>query len=177
MSVAEKHIPKLFRLPSPLEEDIALSEVFASCVVSSNIEEYRRRNQDGEKVLRDIYMGKLAECSVFRFFLSKNKTCTPPDFMVYAKNHKNFNPDLMVQGGLRVHVKSCKANTSFPISWVFQPQDSLVTRPLATDWLALVVFEGKVPTHMYLKKATEVVFGEAISPKLDKKVVYLSDFS
>jgi len=54
------------------EADIKICEEFSNKVFSTNIDEYKRRNQnDIPKIKRDIKLGKIAEIGVYKMFTER----------------------------------------------------------------------------------------------------------
>jgi len=155
------------RKPTFYEEDLCM--MFAENCIETNIDEYIRRNQKNmEKIVNDIYHGKLAEVLVHDY-VSNLKPCSPPDFMIYEAKRKSFDADLSTNSA-DIHVKSC-IESRYDNSWVFQPNDPVVINPSEKDSLALFVF-GVKNNYFYLTKALDVVYEEPRSNKLNKKVVY-----
>ena len=147
-----------------------LAYEFAKHCVDSNRDEYARRNQTNiSKILTDINEGKLAEYQVFNTLMLKGKNPSPPDIMIYGKNDKSFDADITC-GLINVHVKSCSGTSPFGNSWIFQPNDELVTRPTETDYLALCVLGEE--SYMYLVKAADMEYTSPVKDNLDKGVIY-----
>ena len=155
------------RKPTFYEEELCM--LFAENCIETNIDEYRRRNQlNLEKIVNDIYHGKLAEVLVHDY-VSNLKACSSPDFMIYEARRKSFDADLSTDTA-NIHVKSC-IQSRHSNSWVFQPNDPVVINPSEKDSLALFVF-GVKNNYFYLTKAVDVVYEEPRSKKLNKKVIY-----
>lgn len=151
--------------------DLKKCASFAQKCVLSNLNEYEKRGQGNvSKVALDIEYGKRAELMVYYYVKAKELPCTYPDFAIYLPNEKSFDADLL-QGEYKVHVKSCLASSKFPNSWLFQPNDHLVTRPQKNELLALCVLDGN-DGYFYLMNATKAVYGDPIKRILDKKVIY-----
>lgn len=147
-----------------------IAGIFAEYCVYTNEEEYANRHQnDSGKLVIDIYNGKLAEYHVFNTLMERRKNPTPPDIMIYEKDKKSFDADITC-GLIKVHVKSCREDSPFANSWLFQPNDSLVEHPTDTDYLALCVL-GEDP-YMYLVKASDMYYNAPAKTNLDKKVIY-----
>jgi len=157
-------------LPPPTEYQQKIAGIFAEWCVDTNEGEYAKRNQRIRgKLIIDIYNGKLAEYQVFNTLKLKGKNPSPPDIMIYDKREKSFDADITC-GLIQVHVKSCQGDSPFGNSWVFQPYDSLVSKPTETDYLALCVL-GEEP-YMYLVKAADMEYSSPIKGDLDKMVIY-----
>ena len=133
-------------------------ELFSRFSFSSSLDEYNRRGQhNSDKIINDIYNGKVAEFMVYNFFIKKGRSVSSPDLNIYSKKMKSFDADLVV-GDVNVHVKSHISNNIFPVSWMFQKNDPL---PIE-DYLCLVVDN----TYMYIKKVSDVEFSEPMKESL-----------
>lgn len=147
-----------------------LSQLFADYCVTTNADEYAKRSQENkDKVISDIYNGKVAEYMVYNTLLVKGKNPTPPDIMIYTAINKSFDADINC-GLIKVHVKSCQGDSPFGSSWLFQPYDRLTTHATETDYLALCVLSEE--PYMYLVKAADMEYSTPIKHNLDKKVIY-----
>ena len=152
-------------------------KLFSKYSVYSSLIEYGKRNQlNKEKIIKDIYNGKVAEFMVYNFLIHKQKKLNSPDLNIYEKESKSYSADLYLDG-TNIHIKSHNASSNFPISWVFQKKDPLLTNSKDTDFLALVVIKKEV-NYMYLKRISEVNFKEPIKEniKQTKLCIYESDF-
>jgi hypothetical protein len=112
---------------------------FACDVVDTNIDEYERRNQfDKDKIIDDIYVGKIAEFATYKLLKRRGKNVVEPDCQVYGSSKKSFSADLK-DGSFEYHVKCMKASAArrFGLSWSFQKSDKLVTKPKANDIIVL----------------------------------------
>lgn len=133
-------------------------ELFSKFSVFSSLDEYKRRGQaNKDKIISDIYNGKVAEFMVYNFFIKKGKSLHSPDVNIYSKRMKSFDADLVI-GDVNIHVKSHIKNDMFPVSWMFQKNDPLPSR----DYLCLVVNNN----YMYIKKVSEVKFSEPMKESL-----------
>jgi hypothetical protein len=151
--------------------------LFSKFSVFSSLDEYKKRNQlDKEKIINDIYNGKIAEFMVYNFLITRNKKPSSPDLNIYEKYDKSYNADLITDNA-NIHVKSHNVNGNFPVSWVFQKRDPLLTSTKENDYLALVVMNKDV-NYMYLKNVLEVEFKEPVKESLrdTKSCVYEIDF-
>jgi hypothetical protein len=174
-----------------LERDIIkLCEVFADRVISSNLDEYAKRNQfNHKKIWNDIFQGKIAEWGVYFIYLERGrKNINPPDMTVYNKNNKSFDSDLKF-GLFNLHIKSQTYESAirYGDSWMFQAKDPLFESASEYDIVigctvslnetAKDYIEG-ASVEIKLEKAfSKLIIGE---PKLskfsgDKKAVYLKD--
>lgn len=133
-------------------------DLFSRFSVFSSLDEYKRRGQsDKNKIISDIYNGKVAEFMVYNFFISKGKSLSSPDLNIYQRGMKSFDADLVI-GDVNIHVKSHISNEIYPVSWMFQKNDPLQGR----DYLCLVVDN----IYMYIKKVSEVEFSEPMKESL-----------
>jgi hypothetical protein len=151
-------------------------DLFSKFSVFSSLEEYKKRNQfDKEKIINDIYNGKVAEFMVYNFLILKQKKVNSPDLNIYEKHNKSYDADLSLQGA-NIHIKSHNVNSNFPVSWVFQKKDPLITKIKDDDFLALVVMNKEI-NYMYLKKISEVSFKEPVKESLKetKLCIYEND--
>jgi hypothetical protein len=153
-------------------------ELFSNYSVSSSLSEYKKRNQlDKDKIISDIYNGKIAEFLVYNFLISKGKILNSPDLNIYSGYKKSFDADLVLDN-VNIHVKSHIINGIFPVSWVFQRTDPLVKSPSDKDYLALVVLDDR-GSYMYLKKTSQVLFKDPVKDvlKRTKVCVYETDIN
>lgn len=170
---------KKIKLNNPTEYIKEICKTFANECIKTNFDEYSKRNQNHEnKIKKDIYLGKIAEFLVFEYLLSKKKKCTPPDICIYDFKNKSFDSDLIIlnDDNLNIHVKSHDLTSTFPASWVFQPNDPLVLNPNSWDYLALCLI-SKDENFMYLVKAEEIknLYRDPIKEDLNKRVLYEED--
>ena len=97
---------------------------FAKDSVSTSSDKYARRNQfDIEKIIKDIRNGKIAEEVVYNQLISILPGLTSPDYKIYDKKDKSWEPDLKdSESNMRIAVKSqdLESEQSFSRSWVFQ---------------------------------------------------------
>ena len=152
--------------------------LFSNHSVSSSLSEYEKRSQfNKEKIINDIYNGKKAEFLVYNFLMSRQKKLSSPDLNVYEKYNKSYDADLILENA-SVHVKSHNVNGSFPVSWVFQKKDPLLSELKDNDFLALVVLNKHI-NYMYLKRISQVDFKQPLKESLRKTklCVYEADFS
>lgn len=166
-------------LISPTTYQHTISELFAKNSVETNVEMYALHNQTNkEKILSDIYLGKMAEWAVFNYLLSKEKKCSAPDVAIYPKRWKSFDADLTINDGDKLHVKSCMAVSHYEISWVFSSKDPVTHSPSPNEFVAFVVVGSKQEFDAYFVRATELL-GMYKPPMkeglLNKKVIYESD--
>jgi len=108
---------------------------FANESANSSEKKYKQRNQSNLfKIKNDIFLGKVAEYSIYNYYLSKGFQITPPDINIYQAKNKSFDADLtIIDKNQNIHVKSHFIKSPFPPSWVFQKTDPLVTTPSPKD--------------------------------------------
>ena len=161
---------KRIELVMPSVYQVRQSKLFAESSADTSLDEYEKRGQaDKHKITKDIYSGKIAEFMVFKWLKEKGKDLLPPDLQIYEAGQKSFDADL-ISDSTKIHVKSHTINENYPISWLFQKKDSLVTAPTENDFIALVVL-SKEGCYMYLQKAKEVVFKEPLKESLKESKV------
>lgn len=145
--------------------------LFAKACIDTNEDEYSRRNQSNKnKIVSDIYNGKLAEIMVFRLFKKRKQSPKPIDFLIYSSKEKSFEADMLTNKH-NVHIKSCKDDTKFPNSWLFQPWDDLVVNPNEFDVIVLVVLKS-TNSYCYIIPAMNAKYEKPILSHLNKKVIY-----
>ena len=157
-------------LTAPAPYDQALCRLFADTVYETNKDVYAQRQQnDKDKVIQDIYYGKIAEMMLHKKFKELGKHPRPIDFHIYEAKDKSFDCDIQITSSM-VHVKSCLNTSAFPNSWLFQPNDPVVTSPTPTDVLALVVLAKD--SYCYIGQAFGVSYSNPVKETLNKKVIY-----
>ncbi len=145
-------------------------DLFSKYSCFSSFSEYEKRNQSNkEKIISDIYNGKKAEFLVYNYLISKQKKLSSPDLNIYEKYNKSYDSDLNIKE-INIHVKSHNVNGNFPISWVFEKKDPLLSEMKENNFLALVVINREI-NYMYLKKISEVKFKEPLKECLKKTKV------
>lgn len=106
------------------EEVLQKCTQFAKDSVSTSADKYARRNQTNViKIMDDIRNGKLAEESVYQKISEIYPNISKPDFNIYDKKQKSWDPDLKDSNiPIRVAVKSqeIKSEIAYGRSWVFQ---------------------------------------------------------
>ena len=97
---------------------------FAQDSVGTNAGKYASRNQfNPEKIKNDIKTGKLGEEVVYNKLSELYPNLTKPDYTIYAKKDKSWDPDLKdAASKLRFGVKTqdLKSELAYGCSWVFQ---------------------------------------------------------
>jgi len=90
----------------------------------TSTDKYARRNQnDPIKIAKDIRNGKIAEEMVYAKVVESYPNLTKPDFNIYSKKDKSWDPDLRdLDSNLRIAVKSQEIESAlhYGESWVFQ---------------------------------------------------------
>ena len=163
------------------KQDAALCYEFAVKSVDSNMSEYVQRSQANRtKVISDIYIGKMAEMAVCRFFYSKEIRCSYPDFKVYNGFRKNYTPDLKLDKTCGIHVKCQSQNIAerYGLSWSFQSKDKLISEPKENDYIALCLSNGDEITFIHFVKAEHSIDKYKDPQKVElttKKVLYNED--
>lgn len=160
--------------------------IFAGECVETNIDEYKRRRQFNKtKIIGDIKTGKIAECAAFSFFQNNGFNVVEPDFKIYTARKKNFNSDIIASKSNKewlIHVKSQRIEQSekYGISWMFQKQDKLITKPKSLDVLFLCLVKAHTVDVIGIHKAKDItdIYGE---PKLtyltSKAALYYEDIN
>jgi len=169
--INRRYVIKKYRLRDTTQYEDELCMLFAKACVDTNIDEYSRRNQENvHKIIYDIYNGKRAEIMVYHLFKKRKQQPNPIDFMIYDAKEKSFDADMLTRKH-NVHIKSCKDDTPFPNSWLFQPWDTLVNYPTNNDIIVLVVLK-KHNSYCYIIHAIDAKYDEPILKSLNKKVIY-----
>lgn len=161
-------------LTIPTEYQIKQCVLFTDYVFSTNEKVYQSRgSSDLNKIKKDIYQGKVAECMVWNFLEMEGRKPTPIDFTIYDHKRKSFDADVCV-GDFKIHIKSCADWTGCPNSWLFQKQDPIVTNATANDMLFLCVLTDDRNGYAYVIPAKEAKKEETISVPLreNKVAVY-----
>jgi hypothetical protein len=165
-----------------LDDDIQrICSEFANKVVSTNIDKYAERNQtDIQKIINDIYVGKVAEYAVYKLLVSRGKSVKEPDVEVYSAKKKSFSADL-TDGTLQFHVKCMKKEAAerYGLSWSFQMEDPLIRRPNESDVLVLCEYDNDNIDIKAFIKANKVtsIYTKPFLKKLEyiKKVLMWDD--
>ena len=100
----------------------------------------------------DIVVGALAELAVYRFLKEQGIKTNRPDFKIYEKGQKSFNPDL-TDGTRHFHVKgqSISSAKRYGNSWLMQRSDKLTKEPTRYHYI--------VPTEVNLRTNEVIIFG------------------
>jgi hypothetical protein len=132
-----------------------------------------------KKIEQYAYLGKMGEYAVFNTLLSsgKYKFISPPDVVIYAKEHRSHAADL-VADGKKIHVKCCNATEWIATSWLFSTEDPLVDNPAEDDIVAFVALRpvGK-KFECYFVKATELkgMYKKPVYAKTVAHAIYEKD--
>lgn len=172
---------KTISITKPTDIQRTMSKEFANLCVSTNVDKYKERKQyDVAKIIRDIYIGKCAEWSVYNALCEMNKNTTCPDLEIYGANKKSFDADIQYGDDFeyKIHVKSYYPSST-EVSWVFQVEDSLVANPSDKDILALVNLDRDGDGEVHLVFAKDMV-GKYADPLMKKykgikRCLYLKD--
>ena len=154
-----------------------LAKRFAQESVGTSMEFYsKQRNQsDLKKVIRDIYIGKCVEFSVYNVYADQG--CSVPDTDIYDTYGKSFDGDLTIDG-VSLHVKSYYPSP-WKTSWVFDPKDPLTYSPKDSDYLALCKLGKDGSGDCYIVKADLCmdIYRDPVAKHLKgkKKCLYLKD--
>lgn len=141
---------------------------FAERCYRTNKAEYKRRGQeDPKKIKQDIYYGKIAEYAVWIMYKEMGQDCTKPDIGVYKANEKSYDRDMTVNDTHHLHVKSqlLKQAHKFGLSWMFQKNDPLVTRPIPQDYVVLTVTINNNMVRVYEPQRAKDLIGVYGKPK------------
>jgi len=164
---------KKYKFPNVTQYDMKICRLFAKYCIETNIDEYARRNQtDINKIRSDIYHGKLAEMMTHKLFIQRGMKPNPVDFGIYEESYKSYDADILTKTK-NIHVKSCLGSSPFPNSWLFQPNDHLVSAPTDHDILVLCVLNKPFnDSYCYRINAIDAVYHDPIKKSLHKKVIY-----
>lgn len=154
---------------------------FAYESIETNIDLYPKRNQNNvNKILNDIIIGKLGEFAVYNLLKEKSFNLNEPDLLVYDAEHKSFDADLFVNKS-KIHVKTQtrEQGEKYGISWCFQPNDKLTTNPDEDDYIFLCTCDDLTVDIKNFNKAKYYLnfYKEPIKDNLknSKVVLYLKD--
>lgn len=164
------------KLPKPSLYQEKVCSLFAENCYQTNKDEYERRNQTKkEKIISDIWIGKMCEYAVFNYLYAAGKKPTPPDIVIYPPKSKTFDEDINCSGNL-IHVKSCMKVDNYDPSWLFQPNDPLTIRPRDNDYIFFVLAELPNEWSGMILPAKELIgkYEKPVAAYLDKKVIYQS---
>lgn len=167
----------MYEMQAPTEDQKSLAKTFAQKSVTTSYDYYAetRGQSDMGKIIRDIYIGKCAEFSVYNLYAEHG--CSVPDLDIYNTYSKSFNGDLTI-GDMDIHVKSYYPSLWYT-SWVFDPKDPLTTTPSAKDYLALCELGEDGSGVVYMVKADKCIhlYKDPIAKRLQgkKKCLYLKD--
>lgn len=156
------------------DDDLTRVLQFAYKVYATNQDEYARRKQDDpEKIVADIAIGKAAELAVSHYLDTIPLRHSAVDFKIYDRKHKSFDPDLMVYHNteiLRCHVKTMRSEsaTRFGLSWSFHITDPLILRPVTNDYIIFCESFDRSVTIKALSQAALVIptLVEPVLPQL-----------
>lgn len=171
------HVKKIY-LKKLTKYEKAQCKLFAEHSVSTHVDEYKRRGQEGiDKIKSDIYHGKVGEIMVYNYLMSMPgmSGVSPVDFHIFEDaKHKSYQADLKV-GASNIHVKTHVVNKNFPVSWLFQKNDPLIRTDSVSEVLFLCVLDSReCYAYMTLIKPDVIRFEEPMKDalKLTKVCVY-----
>lgn len=167
---------QLIDLSKPKEYQIRQCELFTEYCLNRNRTKYSNRGSYSiDKIERDIFLGKIAECMAWNELYLAGLNPSPVDFSLHGWAETAFHPDLFV-GDIAVHIKSCMGDNEYPNSWVFQSTDPVVIDPWGQE-LFLCVLNEDMSGYAYFCSATEVSFKDSVLERFVgvKKCVYESD--
>jgi hypothetical protein len=163
------------------QDVIKLCEKFAEKCCLTNLDEYKKRNQNNlDKIKKDIAIGKIGEIGVYYILLEKGiKNINFPDFKIYKKEKKSFDSDLKV-GNYNLHIKTQtkKSSLLFEESWMFQKKDPVISNPTNYDFFIGNIYdEDNFELKLVLSKHVKLLkFDKPKLPTLSNKVcVYLKN--
>lgn len=107
------------------QEWIDRCEQFSLACAQTNVSRYRTRGQMSiDKIVSDIFVGKMGECAVYLHKISLGVICTEPDFSIYKGRKKSYDADL-TSGNDKIHVKTQSLNsaTKYGTSWILQSKE------------------------------------------------------
>jgi hypothetical protein len=119
-------------------------EQFAEDQLSTSKDLYSYRGESRlDKMKDDIITGKMAELAARKFLLELGYSCPKPDFSIYERQNKSYEPDLTTECGLRIHVKSqgLVSYKRYGASWLLQKNDRLTRDPDKKDILIMVLVD------------------------------------
>ena len=164
--------------PTDVQKDICAKFAKESVVTSAGYYSSKRNQHNFNKVIKDIYIGKCAEFSVYNLFnMSGIYEVSEPDVNIYDTYNKSFDCDIYMEDK-HIHVKSYYPS-SIEVSWVFDPKDSLIHSPTRLDVLALCDLNVDGSGVLYIMKALLAIpfYRDPIIDRLKgkKKCIYLND--
>ena len=128
------------------DADIQICHKYAKQQYETSKGCYAGRGQlNKEKILEQIQEGKVAEIAAFKYLKKNGFLVKKPDFNVYEEKKKTFGADL-TDGVLCFHIKSQSKSSGslYGISFLFQKNDQLLSRPTDNDIVVLATIEGNV---------------------------------
>lgn len=167
----------------PLNAEKDLCWKFANECVDTNLNMYNRRNQKNRnKIMNDIYFGKLAEYGVYKYLRMLKHHCTEPDTEIYKARKKSYDADLKVDHKFDIHVKTqtLVQAEKYGVSWMFQKRDPLIKEPKDNDFIFLTLLDTRSGSFNLLGVANALhiqdLYGD---PKIEwlntKKTLYYID--
>lgn len=115
-------------LNKPTSYQVAQCELFARHAAAQSFIVYQSRGSASfVKIEEDIFVGKIAECLAWNALFTSGFNPSVVDFSLYNRDKRDYSPDLVIKGGLGVHVKS-HIKSEYENSWVFQLNDPVMHR-------------------------------------------------
>lgn len=102
---------------------------FAKTSLPTSVDQYARRGQDPSKYYRQVIQltnGKLGEELAHASYLPYYPALTRPDYKIYSKKDKSWEPDLLdATSGIRIAVKTKDQRDAeqWGASWIFEKTD------------------------------------------------------
>jgi hypothetical protein len=100
-------------------------EQFSLECAQTNLSRYKSRGQSViNKIVSDIFVGKMGECAVYLNKVSLGLECSEPDFNIYRGRQKSYDADLRSENR-KLHVKTQSLNsaTKYGTSWILQAKE------------------------------------------------------
>lgn len=153
-----------------------LAELFSEEVFKTNGIYKDRNNSKDSKIKADIYRGKMAEFAVWNYLISLQRQATFPDIAVYPKEMKSYDADI-IAGNNKIHVKSFMVGGDMPISWMFQPNDTLIVNPSDEEFIAFVIMFPVKRFEAYFVQANKVLdlYKSPTMAGINKKTIFEDD--
>ena len=105
---------------------------FAKASLPTSVDQYARRGQDPSKYYRQVIQltnGKLGEELAYAAYASYYPKLSKPDYQIYSKKDKSWEPDLMdLDSGIRIAVKTKDQRDAneWGASWIFEKTDKKI---------------------------------------------------
>ena len=172
------------------ENDRKIAEDFATAIDSTVRAIYEKRDdqrydQKPQRLHEQQVGAKMTEIAVHRHLTSLGYTCSEPDFKIYDRKDKNFSPDMRLDDGSPIHVKSQEPHVAKQrgISWMVEKTDKeIYVNTTGYMALCLVSLEHNtvrllgLPKTSFLKEKS-ILYGVPQVEKLrrTKSTIYYDD--